>query len=201
MINILYYNCGRNTGVKMIKNILGKFNKNFNVIEKNNYTPFSFIIPNNYTVPNNSKILLIIPCSKEKPYKNSYTHNLIQNTLAHINGIHKVTLSGLYGPVPIEFEDKYEAVTSYDYLLTKDSFRQIALVAGRLALFLDKHKKKFKTLAGYATVEPYRSIIEAAFLNCQVGKIFPTACDTFSIDEFSKTKNLNELKKYLEKNC
>ncbi|PKK90831.1 MAG: hypothetical protein CVV64_08095 [Candidatus Wallbacteria bacterium HGW-Wallbacteria-1] len=164
------------------------------VIEPGGYTPFSFLLPAEYKVPKNFRILFVMPCSKEKPYSASFTHRLIHETIGGIQGLHKVTLSGLYGPVPQEFEEISSAVTSYDYLLQPDNYRQIALVSARLGRFLTLYGDQYDSWVGYATVEPYRSVIESSFLACGKGKVYPENLTESSLEAFWDPVNLGSLK-------
>jgi predicted RNA-binding protein len=169
------------------------------VIEQNGFTPFSFLLPEEYCPPKWAEILFLMPCSKIKPYSLSKTHKTIDSTIGIYKNIHKVTLSGLYGPVPIEFEENNKAINSYDYLLTPDAYRQISLVTSRLALFIFKNIKFYNEICAYATVEPYRSIIEAAFLTCGKGTIFPKKIKNYTLEEFWAPENLAELKNFIQK--
>ena len=86
------------------------------------YTPDSFSIPVDYAPPEDKNVLLAIPCAGKKPYSLSRTHTIINTKLRTAFGnegesIHRVTLSGLYGPVPEEFEGE-EAVLRYDFQLS-----------------------------------------------------------------------------------
>lgn len=166
-------------------------------VETGGFTPFSFILPKEYLVPPEKKVLFVMPCSKEKPYSRSYTHRVMEEAMGFRPWVHKVTLSGLYGPVPEEFEEVSDAVTSYDYLLEEGAYGQIALVASRMTAFLLKYGHCYQAWLGYATVEPYRSVIEGAFLAYGKGRVFPTDLVRKDIESFWDPTNLGQLNEAL----
>lgn len=129
------------------------------------YTPDSFVIPECYEPPKDKKVLLAIPCAGKKPYSLSRTHAIINTKLQGAFGenqreIHKVTLSGLYGPVPEEFETE-EPVVRYDFQLSPRNIAQIQLGADRFNAYLDKHGDHYDLIVGYATSHAYRKVFES----------------------------------------
>nr|WP_264299893.1 DUF5591 domain-containing protein [Nostoc sp. MG11] len=118
------------------------------------YKPDDFNVLNNGYVPPSSKhIMLIIPCSGEKPYSKSRSHRFITERIEKVLGdvttsVDKVTLSGLYGPVPEKYE-AYEAVMSYDFRLDPLDEAQIFLVTERLVAYLKHHSKHYDACIGY----------------------------------------------------
>ncbi len=107
-----------------------------------NYTPDSFSIPPDYQPPNGKRILLTIPCAGKKPYSLSRTHSIVDAKLQTAFGenqraIHKITFSGLYGPVPEEFESE-EAVIRYEFQLSPRHTDQIQLCADRFNTYLPR---------------------------------------------------------------
>ena len=129
------------------------------------YTPDSFVIPESYAPPNDKRVLLAIPCAGKKPYSLSRTHSVINTKLQNAFGenrraIHKITLSGLYGPVPEEFESE-EPVVRYDFQLSPRNSAQIQLSADRFNAYLDKHGDHYDVIVGYATSQAYRMVFES----------------------------------------
>lgn len=123
-------------------------------------SPDSFTLPSDYQPPANKRVLLVLPCSYEKPYSNSQVYSTIDNQLAVELGdgaelVHVVTLSGLYGPVPREFESVPE-VLSYDFVLKKNNKQQIALITDRFMDYLDKHIDCYTDCFGFAMYNTYR---------------------------------------------
>lgn len=138
-----------------------------------------------------------MPCSREKPYSRSFTHRVMEDTIGFRPWVHKITLSGLYGPVPEEFEEVSDAVTSYDYLLEEKAFGQIALVSSRMTAYLMKYGNCYQAWIGYATVEPYRSVIEGAFLAYGKGRVFPADLTNKNLEEFWEPTNLGQIREAL----
>ena len=129
------------------------------------YTPDSFVIPESYVPPKDKRVLLAIPCAGKKPYSLSRTHSVINTKLQNAFGenrraIHKITLSGLYGPVPEEFESE-EPVVRYDFQLSPRNSAQIQLGADRFNAYLDKHGDHYNLIVGYATSQAYRMVFES----------------------------------------
>lgn len=130
-----------------------------------NYTPDSFAIPESYMPPKDKRVLLAIPCAGKKPYSLSRTHSVVNTKLQNAFGdnrhaIHKITLSGLYGPVPEEFESE-EPVVRYDFQLSPRNSAQIQLGADRFNAYLDKHGDHYDLIVGYATSQAYRMVFES----------------------------------------
>lgn len=67
-------------------------------------------ISNHYLPPLGKKILLLYPCSSEKPYHKSRSHKILFNTLNKLGerrkDVHLVTVSEPFGLVPEEFYEK-----------------------------------------------------------------------------------------------
>ena len=93
---------------------------------KHNSNSFNILSQDHH--PSSDKdILLFIPCSKEKPYSDSRTHQAVFDHLTSIrDNIHKVTVSGLYGPVPEGFEQA-KPVMEYNYVLARQDEQQMEL--------------------------------------------------------------------------
>lgn len=162
------------------------------------YTPDSFnILLNGYSPPEDKRILLIIPCSGGKPYSTSRSHRLIANRLAQALGerctlVHKVTLSGLYGPVPEEYENE-PAVLGYDFRLEPAYADQIALLADRLVAYLERYSNHYVACIGYATSRAYRTVLEKAAQRSPCLKVLPTKPKTRRLTEFFREENVKEL--------
>ena len=73
-----------------------------------------------YRPPPSKRILLLVPCSRTKPYRNSRSHRRFASTWANWPGspfIHVVSVSSPLGLVPRELEDVYPA-RHYDIPVT-----------------------------------------------------------------------------------
>jgi predicted RNA-binding protein len=77
-----------------------------------------------------------------------------------------VTISGLYGPVPREFDD-LEPVHAYEYVLSTSAKRQGALVAERLAAYIERYMHAYTQIVAYVTTRAYRDAVQAAFARVQ----------------------------------
>lgn len=161
------------------------------------YTPDSFSVPEDYTPPKDKDVLLAIPCAGKKPYSLSRTHTIVNTKLKTAFGeagasIHRVTLSGLYGPVPEEFESE-EAVLRYDFQLSPRNTAQIQLGADRLCAYLDKYVEHYKLIVGYATSRAYRSVFELTQARRSDFVLLPTKPKQNRLTEFFRHIHLNEL--------
>ena len=75
-----------------------------------------------YRPPLSKKVLLLVPCSRTKPYRNSPSHRRFARALeglAHRERVHVVSVSSPLGLVPKELEDVYPA-RHYDIPVTGD---------------------------------------------------------------------------------
>ena len=106
--------------------------------------------------------------------------------------IHKITLSGLYGPVPEEFE-KQEAVVHYDFQLLPRNAPQIQLGADRFNAYLDKHGQHYELIVGYATSNAYRKVLERVQKHHQDFILLPTRPKQKRLSEFFRHVHLDEL--------
>ena len=161
------------------------------------YTPDSFSIPTDYKPPKNKKVLLAIPCAGKKPYSLSRTHTIINTKLQNAFGdnqqaIHKITLSGLYGPVPEEFESE-EPVVRYDFQLSPRNTGQIQLGADRFKAYLDKHINHYALVVGYATSQAYRKVFERLQEHCSDFILLPMKPRHKRLSEFFRHVHLDEL--------
>ena len=161
------------------------------------YTPDSFSVPDDYAPPKDKNVLLAIPCAGKKPYSLSRTHTIVNTKLKTAFGeagasIHRVTLSGLYGPVPEEFESE-EAVLRYDFQLSPRNSAQIQLGADRLCAYLDKHVEHYKLIVGYATSRAYRNVFELTQARRLDFVLLPTKPKQKRLTEFFRHVHLDEL--------
>jgi queuine/archaeosine tRNA-ribosyltransferase len=163
------------------------------------YNPSSFDVSNHsYTPPADRDICLLIPCSQEKPYSKSRTHSVLSNKLSdHWSRIHKVTISGMYGPVPVELEDE-DPVLEYEYYLSSEDTEQIALVRDRLIGYLEDHGEHYDEIIGYVTNKSYRQVITEALDEYGEGQVFPRNPKALQLTEFFRTENIQELTDFLE---
>ncbi len=161
------------------------------------YTPDSFVIPEIYAPPQDKRVLLTIPCAGKKPYSLSRTHSIINTKLQTAFGenqreIHKITLSGLYGPVPEEFESE-EPVVRYDFQLSPRNTAQIQLGADRFNAYLDKHGDHYELIVGYATSQAYRMVFESIQLSHPGFIVLPKKPRQKRLSEFFRHVYLDEL--------
>jgi len=162
------------------------------------YTSESFnIVLNGYHPPINKRVLLVIPCSAGKPYSTSRTHRLISERLSQALGergllVHKVTLSGLYGPVPEEYENE-PAILGYDFRLEPSNEAQIHLVAKRLHTYLERYGSYYTLCLGYATSRAYRTVLEEVATQTKCLQVLPVKPRTRRLTEFFRKENVEQL--------
>lgn len=119
-----------------------------------------------YSIDPYKKVILILTCTSKKPYSKSRTHEQIfkflKNSGIDISRIEKVTLSGLFGPVPERFES-YDAILRYDYMLSSKTPKdKIELLVKRLVTFIEQHHRSSLHIIAYVASKPYRNIIKKA---------------------------------------
>lgn len=153
----------------------------------------SFSVPETYCPPKEKEILLFIPCTKEKPYKSSRSHEAIYNSLYKDNRIHIVTISGLYGPVPEEYEEEPE-ILEYDYILSSQARTQADFIADRILTYLKRYEKSYRQIIVYATAKAYRAVGQKALKLHGRGILLPAKLKERTSKEFLKHENLQELK-------
>ncbi len=168
------------------------------------HTPADFDLrETTYCLDTDETICLILPCSATKPYSSSRTHKVVKERLVDAglwNNIHKVSVSGLYGPVPKDFESQ-DAVLTYDYVLTDADESQVELVKDRLVSYLDDYGDHFDNVIGYATSKTYRTTIDAAFEEAGIGRILPSDPPSRRLTEHFRTEHLDELVSAIERSC
>ncbi|WP_168216304.1 tRNA-guanine transglycosylase [Halorussus halobius] len=159
----------------------------FNILQQNGHQP-----------PSKADVLLILPCSQEKPYSDSRTQQAVLSPLEeHRDRFHKISVSGLYGPVPEEFEEA-DPVMSYEYVLTTADDDQVELVANRLAQYLDRFGEQFDHILAYTTSKAYRRAINEAFTRYGRGEIYPSDPRALQLTEHFRGENINELVGYFD---
>jgi 7-cyano-7-deazaguanine tRNA-ribosyltransferase len=158
--------------------------------------PDSFRLPADWAPKPEKQVLLVLPCSAVKPYRTSVTHRAIQQTLesrlVSLSRIQKVTLSGLYGPVPEEWETD-PVILAYDYRLTVHDAAQVQLCADRLAEFLLRFREQFPLRIGYATTRAYREVMRRAALQDSGFQVLPTSLGRQQLTEFFRAEHLAAL--------
>jgi predicted RNA-binding protein len=103
--------------------------------------------------PPSDRILIFLPCTKQKPYSNSKTHMLIIEELKKIGrtSYHEVMLSSA-GLIPREFEMKYP-FTDYDWdeRLEGEAIkrRYIEVTAKRISEYLKVHQSRYRKVVCY----------------------------------------------------
>jgi len=162
------------------------------------FTPSDFDITQHMYKPNGS-ILLFIPCSQTKPYSESRTHSVVYNVLKdYWDHIEKVTISGLYGPVPLKFETE-EPIRRYEYVLTNAENNQRELVTNRTIEFLENHGNSFDAIIGYAASKTYRDAIADSFDEYDgPTTLLPKDPPVARLTEHFRETHLNELSEKVE---
>jgi tRNA-guanine family transglycosylase len=154
---------------------------------------FDILQRDEYQPPSEADVLLILPCSQEKPYSKSRTHQAVLSRLEdYRERYHKVSISGLYGPVPEDFEEA-DPVMSYEYVLTTADDDQVELVANRLARYLNRYGEKFDQIIAYTTNKAYRRAIDTAFNRYGRGEIYPSDPRALQLTEHFRSENIDEL--------
>jgi tRNA-guanine family transglycosylase len=161
----------------------------------------SFAIPETYKPPEGKEILLFIPCTKDKPYKKSRSHEAIRSALHKDQRIHIVTISGLYGPVPEELEQEPE-IMEYDYMLSPQSKHQADFIKNRLVAYLIRYGNSYRQIFAYATTRAYREVARLGLKEYGRGILLPRKPRERTSKEFLKAENIRELQsmvcEYLE---
>lgn len=163
------------------------------------YSPAGFdISAREYHPPTDRSVLLLIPCSQQKPYSDSRTHSVLFDKIGELSqDIHKVTISGMYGPVPEEFEQE-EEVLRYSYVLANEDEQQISLVTDRIRQYLADYGDEYDNIVGYVTSKTYREAIENAIEDYGRGAVFPRNPQALQLTEYFKESNIQEFVAYLD---
>jgi queuine/archaeosine tRNA-ribosyltransferase len=163
------------------------------------YSANSFsVFTQDYQPPPDKDVLLLIPCSQQKPYSESRTHSVLNDKLGDRRAaIHKVTISGMYGPVPEQYETE-QPVLEYEYVLAKEDESQMELVTDRITEFLEKYGDAFDEVVGYVTSKTYRQVVEEAIDRYGRGVVLPRDPKALQLTEFFRNTNVQELLSYLD---
>lgn len=104
------------------------------------------------------RLLIALPCSASKPYRTSISQRLYLSAIHSVEGAEQasevVTLSGVFGIVPRQFED-LPAVVGYDFSLnrSKDTLGLhstiIDILSTRIATFLQRFGPHYKKVIFY----------------------------------------------------
>jgi tRNA-guanine family transglycosylase len=165
------------------------------------YTPDSFVVPQYWKPAPYKDVLLVLPCSEVKPYAASRSHQTVMthlvDRLASVGRIQKVTLSGLYGPVPSEFEEA-EEIMCYDFRLAPSDEAQIQLCALRLTEFLRKHGSQFAMMVGYVTSRAYRDVMQRVAAQVPGFRVLPGSLVKQQMTELYRREHLAALATLIE---
>lgn len=163
------------------------------------HTPSSFnVLQQRYEPSGDEDVLLVIPCSQAKPYSKSRTHSVLWNKLGdRTNRIHKVTVSGMYGPVPME-KEREDPVLEYEYVLANEDTEQLELVTERLQEYLEKYGDEYDHVLGYVASKNYRQAIEDAIDAYGQGTVFPRDPSALQLTEHFRNTNIQQLVDYLD---
>jgi 7-cyano-7-deazaguanine tRNA-ribosyltransferase len=101
-----------------------------------------------------ARVLLLIPCSQEKPYIKSRSAKAVLRVIDGLP-VDVVFLSGLYGPVPLDFVQD-PAVLSYDFLLQKGDLESYLRIRDRLLPLL----KLYPHQVAYLAPPAYREVVK-----------------------------------------
>jgi predicted RNA-binding protein len=161
------------------------------------FTPDDFRVPKAYAPPAGKDILLVVPCSETKPYAASRSHRALAKRLSvlgdeTVRRIYKVTLSGLYGPVPVEYEED-ESVLHYNFLLAPTDAGQIALCSQRLETYLERFGARYTAMFGYATSKAYRTVLKRVAKRVPSLCVYPTTLASQLPTEFYRHTHLDAL--------
>lgn len=158
----------------------------------------AFSVPSSYKPSEEKEILLLLSCTKDKPYKNSISRKTILNSLNKDQRIHVVTISGFYGPVPEEFEEEDE-ILGYDYELKESAVEQSQFVYDRLTDYLRRYSNSYRTILAYVTTKAYRNVMQRVFSDLGDGIMIPEKPKERIAKELLKKENLLELQIQMSK--
>jgi predicted RNA-binding protein len=110
-------------------------------------------LPESYRPPGGKRILILLPCSKTKPYRLSTFHRSVDRSLRGLEPrLHVCTISEVMGIVPRETEDQ---IPKYD---TYPDDRGIESAAKALRSYLLRYGRKYGHIIVYATSRAFRRI-------------------------------------------
>lgn len=114
-------------------------------------------LPKSYRPPQDKRILLLLPCSKTKPYAFSPFHRAVRASLRGLDErVHYCTISEEVGIVPRELENQ---VPPYDTYPDEDGIER---ASEALSWFLSKHRGQYRCTVAYATSRTFRQIVQRA---------------------------------------
>ncbi len=150
---------------------------------------------NRYKIDSSKRVIILLPCSAKKPYRNSRTHKIyykvIKDASRKINHIVEVwSLTSPLGVVPYPLETVYPA-GNYDIPVTGFwSSEEIEITGSMLAKMLSKYKN-MEIIVHVS--EGYRGMIDYAFKKISIKPIIswigdkPTSQD--ALNKFHQTIN------------
>lgn len=158
------------------------------------YGPNDFnILRQDFSPPAERDVLLLLPCSQQKPYSDSRTHSVVMDRIEPARQrVHKVTVSGMYGPVP-ESKEREDAVMQYNYVLAEQDTQQIELVTNRVREYLVKYGDQYGTIIAYATSKNYREVLTDALEDYGRGMMLPRDPEAQRLTEHFRRENIKEL--------
>jgi len=163
------------------------------------YSPNDFnILRQNYEPPAGENILLFLPCSQQKPYADSRTHSVILDRIQPARDrVHKITISGMYGPVP-ESKERDQAILEYNYVLAEEDKQQIELVTDRTVEYLERYGDRYDKIIAYATSKNYRQVLKNALERYGDGILLPHDPEAQRLTEHFRRENIKELMEELQ---
>jgi len=151
--------------------------------------------------PESKDVLLILPCTSQKPYSASPTHRFVRRALDDAGvdrrRYSKMTLSGNYGLVPEEFE-KNPKIQSYDFYLSSHDHTRIELLTDRTRRFLQRNARVFNAIVSYCTAKSYREVIERALDGIPNAVILPSPLRVRKASQFRKPENISQLTRVMQ---
>ncbi len=143
-----------------------------------------------YNLPDNTKLIILLPCSARKPYIFSKSHKLFENAInKHVrsqrNGITIWTLSSPIGVTPRELENIYP-VKYYDIPVTGNwSNAETQIVGEMLSQMLIKVPNKTQIIVHVS--EGYRGVIEYQKRNLIISWIGKSPTSLNALNKLTKT--------------
>ncbi|MHA1268930.1 MAG: DUF5591 domain-containing protein [Candidatus Helarchaeota archaeon] len=156
-----------------MKDLKKKIYVSFNDINRKEVIEFYINILSSFKSQKNKNVLLIVQCSKTKPYSESLSHRYIRNVIKKITGydpknehdacpIQIIVLSSLLGPVPYECQKDFPALNyslSINKLNTKEFNYILPILSERLKIFLFKVYNDYDHIIAFVK-NNYRKIVE-----------------------------------------
>ena len=104
--------------------------------------------------------LLVLPCSKKRPYSKSQSHKRVKKYLSDAGfeegrDYDRITLSGLYGPVHWK-DETLPTIMSYDFQLSNFTSKEhLDHISFKLGSVLNVVRKRYKAFVGFLLPKPY----------------------------------------------